>query len=294
MLLSSSKLLATILAAGWLAEALAGKNRDIEAGIAAYEAGDHEAALSSYAAAEAELKYYAEDERREFPEIAYDRGLALLAKGDKEAAREAFQRGTESTHPQVHASAEYELGNLDLDAEAFDGAVEHYIKCLKTQPDHANAKWNLELALLKKKQKEEEEKKKKEQEEQDKKDQEDNKDQDQNKDDKNENEDQQKQDENKDDKDKQDQQDKPQDDKPDENKPDEPKPDEPKPDENKDDKQPEPKPEENKQDDASKQPQPQPQPLDKADLDKALEQLDAEDKFQLGRVGRPVQVEKDW
>ena len=249
-LISSSKLLATLLAAGWLAEALAGKNSDIEAGIAAYNAGDHEAAIASYAAAEADLG--------ERPEIFYDRGLALLAKGDKDEARKAFERGTESTNAQVHASSEYELGNLDLDAEAFDEAIGHYIKCLKTQPEHANAKWNLELALLKKKQKEEEEKKKKEQEEKDKQDQ---------------------QDENKD-----------------EDKKDEPKQDEKKDEEKKDEQKPEDKKDEPKPEDSKSQPQPQPQPqqLDKADLDKALEQLDAEDKFQLGRPARPVQVDKDW
>lgn len=276
-LISSSKLLATLLAAGWLAEALAGKNSDIEAGIAAYNAGDHEAALASYAAAEADLG--------ERPEIFYDRGLALLAKGDKDEARKAFERGTESTNAQVHASSEYELGNLDLDAEAFDEAIGHYIKCLKTQPEHANAKWNLELALLKKKQKEEEEKKKKEQEEKDKQDQ-----QDENK------KDEQKQDEQKQDEQKQDE-------KKDEEKKDEQKPEDKKDEPKKDEQKPEPKPDEKKQDeqkpeDSKSQPQPQPQPqpqqLDKADLDKALEQLDAEDKFQLGRPARPVQVDKDW
>lgn len=279
-LLSTSKLLAALLAAGWLAEALAGKNSDIEAGIAAYTAGDHDAALASYAAAEATLG--------ERPEIFYNRGLALVARDPKDEsgdARKAFERGTESTNPQVHASSEYELGNLDLDAEAFDAAIERYTKCLKSQPTHAGAKWNLELALLKKKQKEEEEeKKKKEQEEQDKQNQDENKDEDK----KDENKDEDKKDEDKKDEPKQDEP------KQDEQKKDEPKQDEPKQDEQKKD---EPKKDEQKKDEQKgeqPQPQPQPQPLDKADLAKALEQLDAEDPFVLGRPGRPVAVEKDW
>ncbi|MCY0987457.1 hypothetical protein OV203_10005 [Nannocystis sp. ILAH1] len=276
-LVSTSKLLTAVLAAGWLAEALAGKNSDVEAGIAAYNSGDHEAALTAYAAAEAELG--------ERPEIFYDRGLALVAKGDKDEARKAFERGTESTHPDVHASSEYELGNLDLDAEAFDPAIEHYIKCLKAKPDHANAKWNLELALLKKKQKEEEEKKKQEEEKKD----EEKKDE--------ENKDEQKQDEEKKDEQKQDEE------KKDEQKQDEEKKDEQKQDEQKQDeqKQDEQKQDEQKQDEQKQekgeqpQPQPQPQPqLDKADLDKALEQLDAEDNFQLDRPARQIRVEKDW
>ncbi|MFY0540297.1 tetratricopeptide repeat protein [Nannocystis pusilla] len=293
-LVSTSKLLTAVLAAGWLAEALAGKNSDVEAGIAAYNSDDHEAALAAYAAAEAELG--------ERPEIFYDRGLALVAKGDKDEARKAFERGTESTHPDVHASSEYELGNLDLDAEAFDPAIEHYIKCLKAKPDHANAKWNLELALLKKKQKEEEEKKKQEEE---KKDQE--KQDEENKDEQNK--DEEKKDEEKKDEEKKDEEKRTKRKRTsrsrtkrkgraeagrrekDEQKPDEQKQDEQKQNEQKQDEQ---KQDEQKQE-KGEQPQPQPQPqLDKADLDKALEQLDAEDNFQLDRPARQIRVEKDW
>ncbi len=249
MIAAGSKTLLGLVAAGWLAEALASTHGDIDAGVAAYKAGDSEAALTSYAAAEADLG--------EQPEIHFNKGLALLAKDDKEGARKAFEHGTESEHAAVAASAEYELGNLELDAEAFDAAIERYIKCLKLQPDHAHAKWNLELALLKKKQKEEEEKKK--QEEQDK-----NKDENENKDE--ENKDEEKKDEEK--KDEQKPEDKPEEKKQDEQKPDEQK---------------------------GEQPQPEPQPLDRADLDKALEQLDAEDQFQLGRpMGRQAPVERDW
>ena len=266
MIAAGSKTLLGLVAAGWLAEALASTHGDIDAGVAAYKAGDSEAALSSYAAAEADLG--------EQPEIHFNKGLALLAKDDKEAARKAFEHGTESGHASVAASAEYELGNLELDAEAFDAAIERYIKCLKRVPDHASAKWNLELALLKKKQKEEEEKKK----EDEKKKNEDEKKDDEKKDE--ENKDEEKKDDEKKDEEKKDESG--------DEKKDEPKPDEPKPEEKKD---------EPKQDEPQKgeQPQPEPQPLDRADLDKALEQLDAEDEFQLGRpMGRQAPVERDW
>jgi len=267
----AGKTMLALVAAGWLAEALASTHADIDAGVAAYTAGDSDAALERYTAAEADLG--------ERPEIHFNKGLALLAKGDKEGARKAFEHGTESEVSAVHASAEYELGNIELDAEAFDPAIERYIKCLKLQPEHANAKWNLELALLKKQQKEDEEKKK--QEEEKKKQDEENKDE----------KDEDKKDEEKKDEEKPDEEKK---DEPDEEKKDEEKKDEPKPDEGKKD---EPKPEEQKPDEKNEQqqPQPQPQPLDKADLDKAPEQLDEEDLFQLGRPqGRQVPVEKDW
>ena len=273
MIAVTGKTMLALVAAGWLAEALASTHADIDAGVAAYTAGDSEAALTSYTAAEADLG--------ERPEIHFNKGLALLAKGDKEGARKAFEHGTESEFSAVHASAEYELGNIELDAEAFDAAIERYIKCLKLQPEHANAKWNLELALLKKQQKEDEEKKKQEEEKK--------KQDEENKDEKDEDKkDEEKKDEEKPDEEKKDEP------KPDEEKKDEEKKDEPKPDEGKKD---EPKPEEQKPDEKNEQqqPQPQPQPLDKADLDKALEQLDEEDLFQLGRPqGRQVPVEKDW
>ena len=86
----SSKSLVGLIAAGWLAEALASTHGDIDAGVAAYNAGDSEAALTSYAAAEADLG--------ERPEIHFNKGLALLAKDDKEGARKAFEHGTESEH----------------------------------------------------------------------------------------------------------------------------------------------------------------------------------------------------
>jgi len=282
-MISLGKTTLALVAAGWLAEALASTHADIDAGVAAYKAGDSDAALERYTAAEADLG--------ERPEIHFNKGLALLARGDKDDARKAFERGTESDNAAVHASAEYELGNLELDAEAFDAAIERYIKCLKLNPEHASAKWNLELALLKKQQKEDEEKKKQEEQDKDKQDEE-KKDEDKDK------QDEQKKDEGEDKKDE---------DKKDEEKKDEgedkkeedkkPEGEDKKDEDNKpEDNKPEDKPEDKQQDEPKgQQPQPQPQPLDKADLDRALQQLDEEDQFQLGRPqGRQVPVEKDW
>ena len=277
MSIIGSKSLTALVAAGWLAEALASTNANIDAGVAAYNSGDFEAALNSYTAAEGDLG--------ERPELHFNKGLALLAKDDKEGARKAFEHGTESEHAPVAASAEYELGNLELDAEAFDAAIERYRKCLILKPDHANAKWNLELALLKKKQKEDEEKKKEDEKKDDEKKDEDKKEEDKKDEDK-------KEEDKKDEKKEEDKKDeeKKEDDKKEEDKK---KEDEKKQqDEKKQDEQK--KPDEKKQDEP-KQPEPQPQPLNKADLDKALEQLDNEDPFALGRPqGRQVPVEKDW
>ena len=269
------KLSLTLLAAGWLATALATKNGDIERGNAAYEAGDYEAALSSYDAAEEWLG--------ERAELHYNRGLVQLAQENKEEARKAFEHGTEADDPQVRASAEYEIGNIDFDAEAWDAAIQRYTNCLKANPEHRAAKWNLELALLRKKQQEEE------QEEQENQDQEnqDQENQDQ------ENQDQEKNDEQQDEQ----QQDEQQQDeeKQDEEKQDEEKQDEEKQDEEQQDQQDQQDQQQDQQDQQQDEQQPQPQPMDKADMDKALEQLDEQDRFLLGRPPAVmIPVEKDW
>ncbi len=144
-----SKPVLALLVAGWLADLLAGKDRDVEAGVSAYESGELETALSHFDAAV--------DRLGDRPELSFDRGLSLLAQGETEAARKAFEHASESEDSEVRASALYELGNIALDGEDFDTAITAYIECLKARPEHQNAKWNLELALLKRTEKEKEE-----------------------------------------------------------------------------------------------------------------------------------------
>jgi len=251
-MIAAPKFLVTLLATGWLATTLAATNGDIDRGVLAYKNGDYDEAAEHYEAAEQTLG--------ERPELHYNRGLVLLAQEDREAARKAFEHGTESDEAQVRASAEYEIGNLDFDAEAWDGAIQHYIACLKEDPEHHNAKWNLELALERKRQQEEEQEKNKDEQDQENQDQEN-----------------------------QDQEDKDQENKDQENKDQENK------DEQDQEKQDQEKQDQEKQDPPQQQPPP-PQPVDKADMSKALEQLDEEDNFTLGRpagvMRRPVA--KDW
>lgn len=155
------------LIAGWLADRLARPDRDVEAGIEAYEAGELDVALERFEAAIAR--------HGDRPELSLDRGLVLLAQalrtpkasdsepapndGLADAARRAFERASESDDPEIRASAFYERGNVAFDAEQWDPAIEAYIECLKARPDHANAKWNLELARKKKQEQEKEDEK---------------------------------------------------------------------------------------------------------------------------------------
>ncbi len=261
---------AAVLVAGWLANSLAGKDANVEAGILAYQQGRHDEALQSFDAAT--------EQRGDRPEIQFNRGLALLAKGDRDPARAAFERASESEQANVRASAFYQLGNLAVDAEQWDAAIAHYVEALKAMPEHGACKWNLELALQGKR-------------EQDKKDREQDKDQQQQQDPSGEdkpsekNQEENQQDQN--DQDQNDQQDQERDreqepeQKHDEEPPQEPpkQPDEPK------DKSPD-----------QQQQYAQPRELDRADIEAALEQLDAEDRFMLDRPapGRVPRVEKDW
>ena len=147
--MSLARTTVAVLLAGWLADRLASTDVDVEAGIGAYEAGNHDDALAAFDRAVARLG--------ERAELSFDRGLVLLAKDDAEGAKSAFERASEADDANVRASAFYELGNLAFEAEDWDGAIAHYTDCLKARPEHENAKWNLELALLRKQKKEEEE-----------------------------------------------------------------------------------------------------------------------------------------
>ena len=272
-LLATLTLLGSISEPNWLAQALARTDPDVDAALVAYEAEDWDLALEHLDSAT--------ERHGERPEIHYDRGLAWLAKADKDAAREAFQHGTESDVPAVLASSHYQLGNLAAMDEDWETAITEYIACLRAQPDHQNAKWNLEIALQRKAEQD-----KKEQEEKDK-------------------EDQEKQDEDKQDEDKQDEQDKDKQDQENQDKQDQDKQDQGEQDKQEQDKQEQDEQEQDKQDQQDQQDQKdqQPQqpeeapakPIETGDLDAALEQLDRQDEFMLGRPrGNRRPVEKDW
>lgn len=136
---------------GFIAEWFARTDPNVDDGVAALAAGDGEAALAAFT--------LAVDERGPLPEIEFDKGLAYVLLGDVEAAKTAFEHGTESDDPVVRASSHYALGNLAFDAEDWEGAIAQYTDCLRARPDHANAKWNLELALAKRDEQREEEEK---------------------------------------------------------------------------------------------------------------------------------------
>ena len=176
------------------------RNRDVEQGNAALQAGKPEEALAHYDKAVAKLPAAAG--------VHFDRGAALYALSRFEEAGQEFLRATEGQDEGLKAAAFRSLGNALAKQEKHKDAVAAYKRALALRPDDKAAKWNLEIAL--RKQKEEEEKKKND-EDKNKDDKKDDKDKDKDKDkqDKQDDKDKDKQDKKDDkDKDKQDKQDK--------------------------------------------------------------------------------------
>ena len=126
------------------------RNRDVEQGNAALQAGKAEDALAHYDKAVAKLP--AESG------VHFDRGAALYALSRFEEAGQEFLRATEGQDEALKAAAFRSLGNALSKQEKHKDAVEAYKRALALRPDDKAAKWNLEIAL--RKQKEEEKKKK--------------------------------------------------------------------------------------------------------------------------------------
>ena len=313
MSVTLAKFSAWSLVGGWLAVSLASTDPDVDRSIEAYGNKD-------YAAAQEALEL-AKERRGDLPELMLNQGLYQLGAGQKEAAPKSFERGSESEHDQVRASAFYSLGNLAFDAKDWDGAIEAYKKCLRAMPEHSAAKWNLELALARKKQQEEDEKKKQDQDKDKKNSGGDNSDEEKSEEEKS---DEEKSEEEKSDEEKSDEE-KSEDEKSEDKKSDEEKSQEEKSGEEKseqekseekksqdsqsgeEEKSEEEKSQEQKsqgaqegQDESEKKeekpaaPVAPPQAIDKADMDKALEELDNQDSFIFGKPRRRIRVKRDW
>ena len=76
---------------------------------------------------------------------AFNLGTADVAAGRREEG--SAQLAEAMKDPQLRADALFNRGNSALEAKALDRAVADYIQALRTNPGHAGAKRNLELAL---------------------------------------------------------------------------------------------------------------------------------------------------
>lgn len=80
------------------------------------------------------------------PIARFNAGTARLG-GDPGSALALLEQAAASAPPELAPSAWYNLGNGRLATGNAQGAVDAYVEALRRQPEHANAKVNLELAL---------------------------------------------------------------------------------------------------------------------------------------------------
>jgi tetratricopeptide (TPR) repeat protein len=171
------------------------RNKEVEQGNAALEAGKAEDALKHYDNAVAKLPGEAG--------VHLDRGAALYALSRFDEARQEFLNATQGQDPAVKANAFRSLGNALSKLEKHKEAVEAYKHALALRPDDKAAKWNLEIALRKQKEEEKKKQDEKDKNKDDKKDEKDKQEKDKKKD-----EEKKDQDKKKDEQDKQDKQEK--------------------------------------------------------------------------------------
>ncbi len=133
----------------------------VDAGIAAFRGGDFKTADQAFSEAEKA----APNELR----IAFDRGCALAAQGESDKAIEQFRAAAMSKDRKLAATAHYNLGCLsiakakakfgqkpeeageDIRKEGIETMLQgaaHLRDCLNVEPEHADARHNLETVRL--------------------------------------------------------------------------------------------------------------------------------------------------
>jgi tetratricopeptide (TPR) repeat protein len=110
------------------------------AGIGLYRDGDFEGALVAFQVAQVN----APDES-----IPYlNAGLALARRGDWDEAIAALEQALKTADPTLAAEVYFSLGNIHFQMRDFEQAVFAYQRSLLLNPSDMDARYNLELALL--------------------------------------------------------------------------------------------------------------------------------------------------
>ncbi len=104
---------------------------------AAYADGRYEEAMTAF------VERLVEDPLN--PGLLLNAGSAQYGSGDYEAAARSFAQAAGLGDDTLRARASYAQGNTAYRQGALDEAVAHYQRTLDTDPEHADAKYNLEF-----------------------------------------------------------------------------------------------------------------------------------------------------
>lgn len=110
-------------------------------GVAAYQKKDYAAAPKEFANA---------NQLKPTSASAFNLGTSQIASGNREEGSATLAKAMSDR--ALKADALYNRGNSALASSAYDYAIRDYIDTLKLRPRDANAKRNLEIAILKKQQ----------------------------------------------------------------------------------------------------------------------------------------------
>jgi len=137
-------------------------HENVEKGNKAADTGENDAALDRYGEA-ARV-----DPSSPIPD--FNRGIVLSKKGDTDQALDAFRAAAASEDPAVASDALYNLGNVYMEGQQFEPAIDAYLKSLDLDPRDEDARRNFEIALRRLQEQQQQQQEQQQQQQQDKKD----------------------------------------------------------------------------------------------------------------------------
>jgi Ca-activated chloride channel family protein len=131
----------------------------VKQGNERFESQDYPGALEKYNAAQLAAPVFAEP--------FYNAANTLYKQEKPEEARGLLEQALMRSNEKIAEFIRFNLGNIAYNGQRFDQAIAAYEDALRIAPDDADAKYNLELALLQKQQQEQQQQEQQQQQQQD-------------------------------------------------------------------------------------------------------------------------------
>ena len=116
----------------------------IAQGNQAFAQQQYDAAMEKYTSAQTSAPVFAEP--------FYNAANVLYKQGAFDKAQPLLEQALTRSNEKIVEFIQYNLGNVAYNAKQFEQAIAHYEDALRVNPEDADAKHNLELALLQKQQ----------------------------------------------------------------------------------------------------------------------------------------------